>query len=91
MREHLTPVSTIEQEGFAESCKEVTMNTSGALTNFIDQLNAPVIPTLEDFNASPTIETLKWTELVQDTVYQIVSTRTVNKQHGPLIIVSPES
>ena len=75
VREHLTPVSTIKQEGSAEICKEITMNTSNALTNFVDQLNAPVFPTLEDFNASSTSEALKWTDLVQDTVYQIVSTR----------------
>ena len=88
MREHLTPVSTIKQKGSAESCKEITMNTSDALRNFVDQLNAPVFPTLEDFNASWTNEALKWTDLVQDTVYQIVSTRTVNTQHRPSIIVS---
>ena len=62
------------------------MNTSDALTDFVDQLN--VFPTLEDFNASSTSEALKWTDLVQDTVYQIVSTRTVNTQHGQAIILS---
>ena len=36
MKEHLTPVSTIKQEGSAESCKEVTMNTSDALTNLVE-------------------------------------------------------
>ena len=79
MRKHLNPVSTIKQEGSTESCKEVTINTSAALTDFVDQLNA--FPTLEDFNASSMNEALKWTDLVQDTVYQIVSTRTVNTQH----------
>ena len=61
------------------------MNTSDALTDFVDQLN--VFPTLEAFNASSTSEALKWTDLVQDIVYQIVSTRTVNT-HGQLIILS---
>ena len=64
------------------------MNISDALTNSIDQLSAPAFPTLEDFNASSTSEAVKWTELVQDAVYQIVSTRTVNTQHGPSIILS---
>ena len=68
------------------------MNTSDALTGFVDQLNAPAssfstlasaslaFPTLADFNASSTSEALKWTGLVQDAVYQIVSTHTVNTQ-----------
>ena len=84
------------------------MNTSDALTNFVDQFNAPAstfrsiapasafptlvptpaFPTLEDFNVSSTRETLKWTDLVQDTVYQIMSIRTVNTQHGQSIILS---
>ena len=52
------------------------MNTSDVLTGFVDQLNAPAsaFPMLADFNASSTIEALKWTDLVQDAVYQIVST-----------------
>ena len=62
------------------------MNTSDALTDFVDQLN--VFPTLTNFNASSTSEALKWTGLVQDTEYQIVSTRTVNTQHGQLNILS---
>ena len=62
------------------------MNTSGA--NFVDQLNSPVFSTLEDFNASSASEALKCAHLVQDTVYQIGSTRTVNTQHGPSIILS---
>ena len=76
MGKHLTLVSTIKQEGSTESCKEVTMNDT--LTDFVDQLN--VFPTLEDFNASSTGEALKWTDLEQDKVYQIVSTRTVNSR-----------
>ena len=58
------------------------MNTSDALTDFVDQLN------VIDFNASSTSEALKWTDLVQDTVYQIVSTRTVNTQHEQLFCLS---
>ena len=45
-RKHLTPVSTIKQV----LLRAVTMNTSDALTDFVDQYN--VFPTLEDFNAS---------------------------------------
>ena len=61
-----------------------------ALTNFFDHLSdpAPAIPTLEDFNTSSNSEALKWTDLDQDLVYQNVSTCTVNKQHGPSIILS---
>ena len=62
------------------------MNTSDVLTNFVDQLNA--FPTLEDFNASSTSDALKWRDLVEDTLYRIVSTRTVNTQHGPSSILS---
>ena len=83
MRKHLTPVSTIKQEGSTESCKEVTMDD--ALTGFVDQLNAPVssFPSLMS-------EALKWTDLVQDTVYQIVSTRTVTTQHGQCGMLTKE-
>ena len=62
------------------------MNTSDPLKYFVDQLN--VFPMLEDFNASSMSEALKWTDFVQDTVYQIVSTRIVNTQHGQSIILS---
>ena len=48
------------------------MSPTDALTNFVDQLNAPVFPTLEDFNASSMNEALKWTDLVEDMVYQHV-------------------
>ena len=56
------------------------------LKDLADQLN--VFPMLKDLNASSASEALKWTELVQDAVYQIVSTRTVNTQQGQLIILS---
>ena len=45
-------------------------------------------PAPADFNASTTSETLKWTDLEQNTVYQIVSTRTVNTRHGQSVILS---
>ena len=60
-------------------------NTMDALTNFVDQLRAPEFPTLERFNSSLTSGALKWTDVVQDTVYQIVSTHNVNTQHGASI------
>ena len=39
---------------------------------------------LSDFN----VTALKWTDLDQDVVYQIASTRTVNTQHGQSVILS---
>ena len=61
------------------------MNTSDALTDFVDQLNAPAstFPTMAGFNASTPSEVLKWTYLVQDAVYP-----SVNTQHGQSIILS---
>ena len=61
------------------------MNTSDALTDFVDRLNAPAatFPTMADFNASSTSEALKWTYLVQDAVYP-----SANTQHGQSIILS---
>ena len=76
------------------------MNSSDVLTCFIDQLNAPAssfsmltpassaFPTLADINACSTSEVLKWADLLQDTVYQIVPMRTVNTQPGQSIILS---
>ena len=72
MREHLTPVSTIKQQGSTESCKEVAMNAADALTSFVDCLNAPTFPTLEYFNASSTSEALKWTDLMEADVVLVV-------------------
>ena len=74
------------------------MNTSDALTGFVDQLNVPAssfatlapassaFPSLAYFYASSTSEALRWTDLVQDAMNQIVSTRTVNTQHRQSII-----
>ena len=53
-----------------------------SLTNFVDQFSA--FRSLSDFN----VTTLKWTDLDQDVVYQITSTRTINTQHGPSVILS---
>ena len=44
-------------------------------------------PSLAD-NASLTNEELKWTDLVQEPVFQIVSMHNVNTQHGQSIILS---
>ena len=56
-----------------------------ALTNFVDQLDS--FPLLTDFSAEATADALKWTVLEQNVVYQIVSTRTVNTQHGQSVIM----
>ena len=70
------------------------------ITDFVDQLNAPgasssfsaltssSFPSLTEFNANTTSEALKWTDLEQNTVYQILSTRAVNTQHGQSVILS---
>ena len=52
------------------------------LTNFVDQMDS--FPSLSDFS----VDALKWTDLDQDVVYQITSTRTVNTQHGQSVILS---
>ena len=41
-----------------------------------------------DFNASSSSELLKWTDLEQNTLYRIVSTRAINTQHGQSVILS---
>ena len=48
----------------------------------VDQISA--FPSLSDFN----VTALKWTDLDQNVVYQITSTRTVNTQHGQSVILS---
>ena len=89
--EHIT-VTTFKQEGS-------TKNVSMALTDFIDQLNSPgassfsaltssSFPSLTDCIANTTSEALKWTTLEQNTVYQIVSTHTVNTQYGQSVVLS---
>ena len=70
MRKHLTTVTAIKRE-----------TASMSLTNFVDQLGAS-FPSLADFSAAATADALKWTDLEQNVVYQIINTRTVNNQHG---------
>ena len=84
----ITSVSTIKQEG---STKAASM----ALTDFVDHLSAPgtsfaaltssSFPSLTAFNSNTTTEAQKWTDLEQ---CQIVSTHTVNTQHGQSVILS---
>ena len=82
MRKHITSSST----------KAASM----ALTDFGDHLNAPSFsaltsssfPSLTDFSAAAAADVLKWTDLEQHVVYQIVSTRAVNTQHGQSVILS---
>ena len=78
--------------------KEEGSTASIALTDFVDHLDAPgasfsaltssSFPSLTDFSASATSEAQKWTYLEQNVLYQIVLTRTVNTQHGQLVILS---
>ena len=55
-----------------------------ALTDFVARLNdpAPAFQTLEDFDATSVSEALKWTDLLQDVVYQGISARIVNTHLG---------
>ena len=53
-----------------------------SLTNFVDQMDS--FPSMSEFN----VDAPKWTDLDQDVVYQITSTRTVNTQHGQSVILS---
>ena len=55
------------------------------LTNFVDQ---SAFSSLADFSAEATADTLKWTDLEQNVLYQILSTRTLNTQHGQTVILS---
>ena len=41
-------------------------------------------PTLKDFS----VDALKWTDFVEGMVYQILSTRVVNTQHGQSTVLS---
>ena len=76
---------------------QLKVTTADTLTCFLGQLNAPAssfsalastsFPSLADFNASSSSEALKWIDLVQDVVSQIVSTRTVTTQHCPQSII----
>ena len=57
-----------------------------SLTNFVDQLDS--FQSLADFSPAATADALKWTDLEQNVVYQIVSTSPVNTQHGQPVILS---
>ena len=60
-----------------------------SLTNFVDQLDAPSsFPSLADFSAAVATDALKWTDLEQNVVYQIVYICTVNTQHGQSVFLS---
>ena len=64
------------------------------LADFVDQMDAPSFsaltsfPSLADFSAAATADALKWTDMEQNVVYQILSIRTVNTQHGKSVILS---
>ena len=57
-----------------------------SLTNFVEQLDS--FPSLADFSAAATADALKWTDLEQNVVYQIVNSHTVYTQHGQSVILS---
>ena len=60
------------------------LNAPGAT---FDALNSSPFPSLTDFSAAATSEALNGTDLEQNVVYQNVSTRTVNTQHGQSVIL----
>ena len=67
------------------------------LIEFVDQLSAGVgaqqptsaaaFSTLEDFDEGST-GALKWKDLTQDRVYQILTARSINNQHGTSFVLS---
>ena len=73
------------------------------LTEFVDQLSAeagapqttsssaaaapPPFPTLDDFNEGST-GAMRWKDLVQDRVYQIITARSINNQHRTSFVLS---
>ena len=62
-----------------------------ALTELVDRLSdtAPLFPTVEDFNTGLASESaLKWKDLTQDTIYQILTAQSVNTQDGTTFILS---
>ena len=86
------------EEAYHISLNYQTGRFSITLSGFVDQLSAPgasfsaltssPFPSLTDFNAAATADALKWVNLEQNVVYQIVSTRTFNTQHGQSVILS---
>ena len=67
-----------------------------SLTDSVDQMSVPSFsaltsssfPSLTDFSAAAAANALKRTDLEQNVEYQIVSTHTVNTQHGQSVILS---
>ena len=55
---------------------------SAELTDFSSAMDS--FPTLKDFS----VDALKWTDLEEGIVHQIVSTRTVHTQHGQSSVLS---
>ena len=87
----LAPVATpevvamvTEGQGMIQCTDQVshfTLNYQASnMSLFVDS----AFPSLSDFN----VTALKWTDLDQNVVYQITSTRTVNTQHGQSVILS---
>ena len=68
----------------------MAMNATPNRGMLYDQLNAPApaFPALEDFNTGSTSEALKWKDVTQDTIYQIVSAQSINTQHETSFILS---
>ena len=64
------------------------------MAGFVDQMDAPsfsaltLFPSFKYFSAEAAADALKWTDLERNVVYQIVSKRTVNTQHGQSVILS---
>ena len=59
-----------------------------AVFDSFSALTSSSFPSFPDFSATATADDLKWTDLEQNVVYQIVSTRTVSTHHGQPIILS---
>ena len=53
-------------------------------------LTSSLFPSLADFSVAATADALKWTDLEQNVMYQILSPRTVNTQYGQSVSLSPQ-
>ena len=76
------------------SRKRITKNMD-SLSQFVEQLSTETssavppptgFPLAEGFNDNYT-GALKWRDLIQDTIYQVKSARSINTQHGTLVIL----
>ena len=56
--------------------------------NSFSALTSSSFPSLMDFSAAATADALKWADLEQNVLYQIMFTHTVNTQHGQSVILS---